>query len=110
MTKIELVKLGKTGLEVLKLGLGASPFASACYGEVNEESCEKTLKRSIEEGVTYLDTAPWYGNGREFFFNIKKIYLLIIVEKLSEILPFYRTFSRRFPFDVFLAVRIYKAH
>ena len=67
MAKIEFVKLGKTGLEVLKLGLGASPFASACYGEVNEESCEKTLKRSIEEGVTYIDTAPWYGNGRDFF-------------------------------------------
>ena len=64
MTKIEKVKLGQTGLEVLKLGLGAAPFASACYGEVSVNNCEMTLKRAIEEGVTYIDTAPWYGNGR----------------------------------------------
>lgn len=64
MTKIEKVKLGQTGLEVLKLGLGAAPFASACYGEVSVKNCETTLKRAIEEGVTYIDTAPWYGNGR----------------------------------------------
>ena len=75
MTKIEKVKLGQTGLEVLKLGLGAAPFASACYGEVSVNNCEMTLKRAIEEGVTYIDTAPWYGNGR---ISCKNIFFSLI--------------------------------
>jgi aryl-alcohol dehydrogenase-like predicted oxidoreductase len=57
-----MIKLGETGLEVTKLGLGAAPFGS-CYGETNKEDCEKTLNRALEEGTIYIDTAPWYGNG-----------------------------------------------
>ena len=60
------IELGKTGLKVVKLGLGAAPFGSE-YGNVSADQCSATLNRALQEGITYIDTAPWYGDGTFFY-------------------------------------------
>ena len=73
--------LGKTELKVVKLGLGAAPFASLCYGDVTVEECKATLNKAIEQGVTYIDTAPWYGQGRYIY--LYSTYWLLMTEKCN---------------------------
>lgn len=50
--------LGRTGVEVSRLGIGCAYFMRQ---RVTPEDCRKTLLRAVELGVTYLDTAPSYG-------------------------------------------------
>lgn len=54
--------LGRTGLEVSELGLGAL-FISSIGGQF-EESKKATL-RALELGINFLDTAPTYFNSEE---------------------------------------------
>jgi aryl-alcohol dehydrogenase-like predicted oxidoreductase len=51
--------LGKTGLEISKLGLGGL-FVSSVGGAF--EQARKAILRAVELGVTYVDTAPGYAN------------------------------------------------
>ena len=44
--KMKIVELGKTGIKVQKLGLGAGPFGSI-YGDTNEKECGETLKKGL---------------------------------------------------------------
>ncbi|MCS7055293.1 MAG: aldo/keto reductase [Thermoflexales bacterium] len=52
---------------VPRLGLGCAPLASMegtfGYG-VSEADAVETVRRALERGVTLLDTAPFYANGR----------------------------------------------
>ena len=48
--------LGKTGLKVSVLGMGGL-FVSK-IGERNREHSYKAVKRALELGVNYVDTAP----------------------------------------------------
>lgn len=54
--------LGRTGLEVSILGLGGL-FISKFGGELSE-SC-RTVRRALELGINYIDTAPSYANSEE---------------------------------------------
>jgi D-threo-aldose 1-dehydrogenase len=56
------VVLGRTGLRVGRLGLGTAPLASAFWGN-DERTAVATARRAIDAGVTFLDTAPFYGLG-----------------------------------------------
>jgi D-threo-aldose 1-dehydrogenase len=56
------VVLGRTGLRVGRLGLGTAPLASAFWGN-DETTAVATARRAIDAGVTFLDTAPFYGLG-----------------------------------------------
>jgi len=47
---MKIVELGKTGIRVQKLGLGAGPFGSI-YGDTNENECRDTLTKGL--------TLPW---------------------------------------------------
>ena len=51
--------LGKTGIEVGVLGLGGV-FVSSIGSDAREG--ERTIKRALELGVTYIDTAPTYAD------------------------------------------------
>src|SRR4029079_5971153 len=55
-------KLGRSGAEVSALGLGCMGM-SEFYGGADEAESLATLRRSLEIGVTFSDTADLYGNG-----------------------------------------------
>lgn len=56
-------RLGRTGLEVSELGLGGL-FVSDIGGEGPHEA-RRAVRRALELGVTYIDTAPTYANSEE---------------------------------------------
>jgi D-threo-aldose 1-dehydrogenase len=56
------VPLGRSGLSVTRLGLGAG-FLSGMFGPVTEEEAEAIVNRAWDLGVRYFDTAPLYGGG-----------------------------------------------
>ena len=67
---IPTARFGKTGLTVTRLGMGGFPF-----GGVNEaagwnpftpegrQTAVGTIRHALEQGITYFDTAPSYGDG-----------------------------------------------
>ena len=55
--------LGRTGRTVSVVGLGTWQLG-ADWGEVSEEQALEVLAAAVEEGVTFLDTADVYGDGR----------------------------------------------
>jgi L-galactose dehydrogenase len=52
--------LGKTGLNVSSLSLGASPFGGV-FGAVDEEQCKACLDLALDAGINLIDTSPFYG-------------------------------------------------
>ena len=54
--------LGQQGLEVSTLGLGCMTMSGA-YGEPDPPEAEATLRRAVELGITFFDTANLYGRG-----------------------------------------------
>jgi D-threo-aldose 1-dehydrogenase len=56
------VALGRTSLRVSRLGLGTAPLASVFWGN-DEASAVATARRALDAGVTFVDTAPFYGLG-----------------------------------------------
>lgn len=58
----ELVKLGRTGLAVYPIGLGANKIAQA-DPETNTEYGGDVLLGAIEKGLNFVDTAFLYGQG-----------------------------------------------
>jgi aryl-alcohol dehydrogenase-like predicted oxidoreductase len=60
---METRALGRNGLTVSALGLGCMGM-SEFYGEQNDEESTATIKRALELGVNFLDTADMYGVGR----------------------------------------------
>jgi D-threo-aldose 1-dehydrogenase len=63
------IKIGKTGVEVTRLGLGGAPLsgmtlAGGLYGGAARDEAVKIIKRAYGLGVRYFDTAPLYGSGR----------------------------------------------
>lgn len=62
--------LGRTGLEVSPIAIGGAPFAyvheKAGWNPRSEEGRKivwQTLNTALDNGVTYFDTAPLYGDG-----------------------------------------------
>ena len=56
-------RLGTTGFEIGELGLGTWALGGS-WGEVPEEAALATLREALDLGVTFLDTADVYGDGR----------------------------------------------
>jgi L-galactose dehydrogenase len=57
---MEYRQLGRTGLRVSALGLGASPFGGV-FGEVDEAGCRACLQRALQLGINFIDCSPYYG-------------------------------------------------
>lgn len=55
--------LGKTGLPVSRIGFGAWAIG-ADWGDVTEAEAMATLNAAVDHGITFLDTADVYGDGR----------------------------------------------
>ncbi|MEU4833647.1 aldo/keto reductase [Streptosporangium sp. NPDC023615] len=56
-------ELGRTGKHVGVVGLGAWQLG-ADWGEVGEDEALETLGAAVDAGVTFVDTADVYGDGR----------------------------------------------
>lgn len=65
---MKLRKLGRTGLEVSEIGLGAWPIGNngiGEYGGVDEEDAVQLVRKFIELGGNFIDTARAYGERSE---------------------------------------------
>ncbi|MEM9475297.1 MAG: aldo/keto reductase [Pseudomonadota bacterium] len=56
-------RFGKTGWQVSEIGFGAWAIGGN-WGDVTEADAKATLQATLEAGVTFLDTADVYGDGR----------------------------------------------
>ncbi|MEH0022127.1 MAG: aldo/keto reductase [Desulfobacter sp.] len=59
---MEKRRLGKNGPRVSAVGLGCMGM-SEFYGPRNDEVSRQVIRKALEMGVTFLDTADTYGNG-----------------------------------------------
>lgn len=55
-------KLGRTAVEVTRLGLGTAPLGGL-YAPVADADAEATIAAAWDQGIRYFDTAPLYGFG-----------------------------------------------
>jgi aryl-alcohol dehydrogenase-like predicted oxidoreductase len=60
---MDLRELGASGLFVSTLGLGCMGM-SEFYGKTNDAESIETIRRAIDLGITFLDTADMYGTGK----------------------------------------------
>lgn len=64
---MKYVKLGNSDLKVSNICMGCMGFGDAENGQhtwtINEEESRKIIKRGLELGVNFFDTAPGYQNG-----------------------------------------------
>jgi len=58
---MEKVLLGKTGLEVSRLGIGLSEIGSS-----DKETSKQILHTALDNGINFFDTASCYGMSEEF--------------------------------------------
>src|SRR5262245_4158935 len=62
---MEYVPLGRTGLKVSRLCLGMMSFGSKTWRQwlLTEEESKPILRRAVEAGITFFDTADVYSLG-----------------------------------------------
>ncbi len=58
----EIIRLGKTSLDVTRLGLGTAPLGGL-FASVDETDAIATIERAYTQGMRLFDTAPLYGYG-----------------------------------------------
>ena len=59
---MEYTELGRTGLRVSRIGLGAWQFSEA-WGLTEYAKAREVVKRALEHGINFFDTAMVYGLG-----------------------------------------------
>jgi L-galactose dehydrogenase len=57
---MEYRALGHTGLRISALSFGASSLGGV-FGAVDESDCIRTVHVSLEKGINFIDTSPFYG-------------------------------------------------
>lgn len=64
---MEYAPLGTSGIEVSRICLGCMGFGDPALGQhgwtLDEQACHVSVKRALEAGVTFFDTAPVYQQG-----------------------------------------------
>ena len=62
---MEKRNLGKSDIQATKLCLGTWPIGGGpWWGSTDDDESIRAIKTSIDEGITFIDTAPAYGFGR----------------------------------------------
>jgi aryl-alcohol dehydrogenase-like predicted oxidoreductase len=65
---VERRRLGNSGLELTRVGLGSWAIAGGGWkfgwGEQDDDEAVAALVRGVELGINWIDTAPVYGDGR----------------------------------------------
>jgi aryl-alcohol dehydrogenase-like predicted oxidoreductase len=62
-------RLGATELEITRVGVGTAPIGSGrdwpvFWGPQDEDEAIRAIRRALDLGVNWIDTAPFYGWGR----------------------------------------------
>jgi aryl-alcohol dehydrogenase-like predicted oxidoreductase len=57
---MEKIRLGRTGMIVTRLGFGGIPIQ-----RLNEDDAVKVIKRCLDLGINFLDTANGYSTSEE---------------------------------------------
>jgi aryl-alcohol dehydrogenase-like predicted oxidoreductase len=60
---MQTIPFGRTGRTTTRLGFGAWAIGGT-WGEVSLEDAKATLHAALDEGLTFIDTADVYGDGR----------------------------------------------
>ncbi|WP_323152058.1 aldo/keto reductase, partial [Pseudomonas glycinae] len=60
---MKLRTLGRTGQRVSEIGFGAWAIGGT-WGEVSMEDAKAALNAALDAGITFIDTADVYGDGR----------------------------------------------
>ncbi len=60
---MEYRTLGSTGIEVSEIGFGAWAIGGDAWGPVEDDASIAAMRRALELGVTFIDTADVYGGG-----------------------------------------------
>ncbi|MFN3803867.1 MAG: aldo/keto reductase [Pyrobaculum sp.] len=58
------MKLGKSDMEVSRIGLGAWQFSGDAWGNFTYEQTKAVVSKAVEVGINFFDTAAIYGRGR----------------------------------------------
>jgi len=53
-----------TDLNVSELGFGTWTVSTGWWGNYTDEEAQRIIRRAIDRGINYIDTADAYGNGR----------------------------------------------
>lgn len=59
---LDTTEIGNTGLRVTRLGIGGAPIGSL-FRTVSDDDAVASVRRGLELGLNYIDTAPLYGHG-----------------------------------------------
>ncbi|WEX77846.1 aldo/keto reductase [Sinorhizobium numidicum] len=70
--------LGRTGARISEIGFGAWQIGGS-WGDVSEEEGKRALNAALDSGVTFIDTADVYGDGRS-----EKIIAAVLKERGGE--------------------------
>ncbi len=57
---MEIRTLGKTGLQVSRLGFGAATLGNE-YGVIDDAEAKRAVDLAIDNGINFFDVAPYYG-------------------------------------------------
>lgn len=60
---MQSIPFGRTGRQTTRIGFGAWAIGGT-WGEVSLEDAKATLHAALDEGMTFIDTADVYGDGR----------------------------------------------
>lgn len=60
---MEYRSLGRTGIEVSEIGFGAWAIGGDAWGPVEDDASVAAMRRALELGITFIDTADVYGDG-----------------------------------------------
>lgn len=60
---METTRLGKSSLEVSRLGLGGCPLGGHGWGKVSDCDSVRAVQTALHTGITFFDTADVYGLG-----------------------------------------------
>jgi D-threo-aldose 1-dehydrogenase len=63
MDPLRLSTIGKTDLQVTRLGFGGATLGDA-RAVIDEARSAATVESAYVAGIGYFDTSPWYGNGK----------------------------------------------
>ncbi|MBI3970547.1 MAG: aldo/keto reductase [Chloroflexi bacterium] len=61
---MDYTTLGRTGVTVSRLGFGGAPIGGLYGRAIAEAQAVATVHRALDLGITFLDTAPLYGEGQ----------------------------------------------